>query len=322
MTFLNKKQQVFDFQLTPYGKHKLSKGSFEPEYYAFFDDNVIYDKKYVSVSSDESQNSIHDRIKNQTPYISTQTRFSEALSGSVTAGGSIDAMFPQDENIFTSQGFIGDALLLAEQSDLAPGWKTVSLSNEIKSTATEDIVNKNKISQIHITASYNLSIFDPTQEVPSSFKDFLEVGAMQTTPPFSDGLAIKLEMNNPLLFVEELNTEFLNKNFDVEIYEVTREGTEDLFRQLYFDKKPEQIVNGLLVSNTTQKEIMHTTSSVEYYFSLLKDSDIDDITACKYIEQYSLDSLLIDLDFDCSGVKPEDVFFDIYGAEVGDPEVC
>ena len=322
MTFLNKKQQVFDFQLTPFGKHKLSIGSFEPEYYAFFDDNVVYDKSYVSGSSAEGQNSIHDRIKNQTVYIKTQTRFSQALQDAVVVGGRLDTIFPQDENLFTSHGFIGDALLLAEQSNLAPGWKAVSLSNEITSSATEDLVNKIKIPQINLTASYNLSIIDPTQETPSLFQDFLEVGAMQITPPFSDGLAIKLEMNNPLLFVEELNTELLSKNFDVEIYEVIREGTQDLFRQLFFDKKTEQIVDGLLVENPVERQIIQTTSSVEYYFSPLKDSEIDEVTACKYIEQYSLDALLIDLDFDCSNVKQDDVFFDIYGTEVGDPEVC
>ncbi len=36
MKFLNKKEQVFDIQLTPYGKHKLSAGDLNPTYYAFF----------------------------------------------------------------------------------------------------------------------------------------------------------------------------------------------------------------------------------------------------------------------------------------------
>jgi len=47
MKFLNKKEQVFDIQLTPYGKQKLSMGKLNPTYYAFFDDNVLYDIQYA-----------------------------------------------------------------------------------------------------------------------------------------------------------------------------------------------------------------------------------------------------------------------------------
>ena len=59
--FLNKKEQVFDFKLTSYGHYLLSNGSFKPFYYGFFDDNVIYDGKYVGLT--EKQNQIHERIK-------------------------------------------------------------------------------------------------------------------------------------------------------------------------------------------------------------------------------------------------------------------
>ena len=45
--FLNKKEQVIDFRLTSYGHYLFSNGDFKPEYYGFFDDNVIYDVEYV-----------------------------------------------------------------------------------------------------------------------------------------------------------------------------------------------------------------------------------------------------------------------------------
>ena len=76
MKFLNKKERVLDIQLTQYGKHLLSKGDFRPIHYAFFDDDVIYDRKYASANkgdgagtrdsntwSAEPQNEIEDRIK-------------------------------------------------------------------------------------------------------------------------------------------------------------------------------------------------------------------------------------------------------------------
>ena len=45
--FLNKKEQVYDLKLTSYGHYLMSMGIFEPVYYAFFDDNIIYDSAYV-----------------------------------------------------------------------------------------------------------------------------------------------------------------------------------------------------------------------------------------------------------------------------------
>ncbi len=55
--FINKKEQVFDLQLTTYGRKMLSVSSFKPTYYAFFDDNVVYDGDYIGLN-DEKQNEI------------------------------------------------------------------------------------------------------------------------------------------------------------------------------------------------------------------------------------------------------------------------
>ena len=80
--FLNKKEQVYDMQLTQYGKHLLSVGSFKPTYYAFYDSNIIYDKRYTSGSNPyrsdipvESQNHIDPRIKKDTVYLEPLVMF-------------------------------------------------------------------------------------------------------------------------------------------------------------------------------------------------------------------------------------------------------
>ena len=43
MAFFNKKYDVLDIELTPYGRHLLQNGKLMPAYYAFFDDDVLYD---------------------------------------------------------------------------------------------------------------------------------------------------------------------------------------------------------------------------------------------------------------------------------------
>ena len=79
MSFMDKKQDVYDIKITPYGKKLLSQGNFKPEYYAFFDDDVLYDFAHsnnITAVSDigstqlsvEGQNDIETRIKEETPY--------------------------------------------------------------------------------------------------------------------------------------------------------------------------------------------------------------------------------------------------------------
>ena len=93
--FLNKKEQVFDLQLTTYGRQMLSVGNFRPSYYAFFDDNVIYDSKYTALPhgtlnrKGEAQNDIHNRIKNETSYLEGLTLFESVEDTLQDSGGTI-----------------------------------------------------------------------------------------------------------------------------------------------------------------------------------------------------------------------------------------
>ena len=43
MSYLDPKEDVIDLKLTSYGKYLLSIGKLNPTFYAFFDDDVIYD---------------------------------------------------------------------------------------------------------------------------------------------------------------------------------------------------------------------------------------------------------------------------------------
>ena len=76
MNFFDPKQDVMDIQLTKYGKKLLSVGNFKPQYYCFFDDDVIYDG--LSFGEIENQNNIETRILEETPYLKCQTNFSSS----------------------------------------------------------------------------------------------------------------------------------------------------------------------------------------------------------------------------------------------------
>ena len=61
MTFLDRKEEVINVELTQYGKYLLSLGKFKPTFYEFFDDDIVYDSKFIGVT--ETQSSIQTRIK-------------------------------------------------------------------------------------------------------------------------------------------------------------------------------------------------------------------------------------------------------------------
>ncbi|HAI41155.1 MAG TPA: hypothetical protein DCM40_25120, partial [Maribacter sp.] len=73
MEFFDTKEDVIDLQLTQHGKYLLSRGLFSPKFYSFYDDDIIYDSQYAFF--DETQNDVHERIKNMTPRPKTQYVF-------------------------------------------------------------------------------------------------------------------------------------------------------------------------------------------------------------------------------------------------------
>ena len=67
MTYFNKKFDVLGIELSPYGKHLLQNGKLMPKYYAFFDDDVIYDCAAAGFTENNSE--IRNRIMNETPVL-------------------------------------------------------------------------------------------------------------------------------------------------------------------------------------------------------------------------------------------------------------
>ena len=82
MTFMNKKEEVLDIKLTQYGKKLLSEGNFDPVYYSFHDEGVLYDSEYGSF--EETQSTTEDRILENTPSLRTQHNFTSAKESAGT----------------------------------------------------------------------------------------------------------------------------------------------------------------------------------------------------------------------------------------------
>jgi hypothetical protein len=329
MKFLNKREQVFDIQLTPYGKQKLSMGELKPTHYAFFDDNILYDIEYAHSDASEVQNDTHKRIKEETQYLESQVIFKQVLSGTMVAGGTFtEITIPQPASLYTRESYIGDALLQSQEQDVAPAWKVIAMQGTISSSNSflAGTLDNNSqiqrernggITQINIDANYEL------KAQQGSFRASVDNirNIQDTSQIFSDDTVVRLISEDALVYVEELNTELLTENFDIEVFEVPESDETGELRRLYFENEAPQVVNGMLVRSTPFAVNQSlTTSSVEYYFSIDKDYQIDPKIACKYLNQFNTEDYLIDLDFDCEE-QDEDLFFDIYG-RVTESEIC
>jgi len=334
--FLNKKEQVIDLKLTTYGHYLMSLGTFKPAYYAFFDNNIIYDGACANIS--ESQNDIFNRIKYNTPYVEGQTLFVDLEERKTNAQPEVNFfdldITPTKEkvrpNAFRYDKAIGDAHLNGRELDLDAAWKIVLLNGQIVSVRDRDALNKINVPQVDIELYYKKTITAGGMDLDAS--EVLSV--IDITDSFVDENAIGLKADDAVIYVDEMNTDILNQNFDIEIFEIVpssfvndegniQEGTSSFMRK-YYQKDIPQIVDGMMMMPRKIENVYEQlpSSSVEYYFDLYTDVDVDRKIACENINRYNKQSYYIDLDLDCEGIEdPENEYFDIYGTGA-EPEVC
>ena len=222
--FINKKEQVYDIRLTSYGRYLMSTGKFKPAYYAFYDDNVLYDSNYAGFP--EQQNHTEKRIKEETQYLESLVLF-EDVEDYAGESEAVDyesdiSMTPTQrrprKDVFRFTEPIGDAYLDGETQS-APAWKVVTLNGLISSSSYEDVVNDAKIPQINIDLNYKKVVLNSRVTIedvdPSSVFDIIN-----STNDFVDDNVIKLRKDDALIYAEEVNTEILNENFDIEVFEI------------------------------------------------------------------------------------------------------
>jgi hypothetical protein len=324
--FLNKKEQVIDFKLTNYGHYLLSVGELKPTYYAFYDDNVLYDGEHAGITG--SQNSTRERIKDETQYLEGLTifnnldyslqKYTEGGSGNDFYEANVEATLntPNAEN-YRFNSMIGDAHLDGDTQN-APAWKIVTLEGEISSSTNVDEINQIRIPQINIDVNYSLEVKPAKIELdfegPASSGDRM-MG-------FPDNEMIQLVMRDPLIYGEEVNTQLFSENFEIEVFEVVDTVTPNTFNRKRFIKEEDDVVDGLLVPRKNKIRPILTTDMSDYYFNVFVDHEIDEATACRGAEVFNKDSYYVDLDFDCDQVTTDTpVNVDIYG-RVTEPEIC
>ena len=338
MTFFNPKEDVIDLELTQYGKFLLSMGHLKPEYYAFFDDDILYDSDYASET--EAQNATKGRILTKTPRLKTQyvfrgietevhksnrlTRFGEKMIEDVLQKSDLlkgtRIQQTADKNYALSAP-MGTSELV---SDYVPSWKLGFLKGEYQSSNT--IVTGSyqtaRVPQLESEIKYRVKIHKDG-DIPDNETD---VDSVDPTLVFDDGSFIEVTEDFILLNVSEHNTEFSVKNFDIEVFEIkTEKGSslplteKEILVPLYFKKKPDLIKNGILLDNEeiirmedeAQKSDLDATHA-EMFFDILVDQEIPEDIFCSVepIGKKS-DEIYFDVEFSCDE-EFEDSLDDLY----------
>lgn len=285
MGFFDKKEDILDFQLTEYGKRLLEKGTLKPEYYAFFDDDILYDTEAAGFN--EEQNSAANRIKYETPSLKVQsnttgveTRVNE-FHLNVTGGDNADIFATnvaensvdfvnafQQTPQFKQKYFLGSDPLgnSSLKTEYAPAWHIDCLAGQVSSSTDYYTVNLSgtnpgladgivrKIPQLEITLDYKTFLGRSTAIEEDSVEHIVQL----TNDHFDGNVELYVQENFLVLDIQEKNTSMLKENVDIEVYEVTGDNELTLL-QFIGDE------------NLLQSPDSNT---VEHYMNVLADEDI------------------------------------------------
>ena len=226
MEFFNKKEEVIDLQLTQYGRFLLSQGKFKPTYYAFYDENILYNSERADIT--ETQNESEERIKT-TPVMHPQVGFSSlerefqnnynlVLSGKKDPSDSSLQRTP--ERFYLLPQSLGTSDINSEYS---PSWSVIFLNGTL-SGSVDHSVKREKSGGVNIQKIPQLSS-QTTIEITSVTEGDFEYDEALDGPLASEyGIITDEEDTYVMLKVIENNGLYQKKNFDIELFEVYEES--------------------------------------------------------------------------------------------------
>jgi len=294
MSFFNKKEEVIDIELTPYGKILLSQGKWKPAYYEFYDDDIIYDTNYAGYV--EGQEKTQQRIK-ETPRKKVQYTFEgadirykeylrqirESGDKSIDSSNTKNLLNALNSTLEKRKNFSLSSLPLAKSkitSDKMPSWNVKVLNGEISSSS-------DSVSVTGLPNNANILNLETTYYKLSG-KNIEEQSANQIGEKiFPDDMYVDIEDDYILLHIKEENVDMLKENFDLFIYEIeeTENGIEE--KPLYFEQQDRKIVNNILVDDlekTSQRQVGDITYA-NHYFSISVDKEISNSLLGQFLNE-------------------------------------
>ena len=290
MSFFDKKEEILEFKLTEYGKKKLEMGRLKPAYYAFYDDDILYNTEAAGYVED--QNAADRRIRFETPALKVQksttgaetrvNQFQDAISSLTGTIGGPGVSYIISENstefveVFQDVSEVAQKFFLGADplgtSDLkteyAPAWHINALEGELSASQRYQTINLTasntgladgivrNIPQLDITIDYQTFYSGGDQLDDLTGDQAAKVGKLTTDN--STGVALYLQENYLVLDVVEQNTDNLKENFEIEVFLSGSDG---------FYTKKTFLAENSLVENLSDNQ-------VEFFANILVDGEM------------------------------------------------
>jgi|TARA_E500000331_G_scaffold183130_1_gene176401 hypothetical protein len=342
MAFFNKKEEVIDLELTPLGEILLAEGNFTPVFYAFYDDDILYDAAGAA-SVGEEQNDIEDRIQTNTPALKTQYLF-HGVETSVTTlvalnrlAALVDPSHRENEQTLFPPSVDGDFSLIEPLgsmelgSENAPSWDIRVLKGELSGAIN------------YITSSAPAGENSEVRRIPQLDFDFtykVEVGYSKDVPPesragqvisetYNDGTYLFLSDGIPeLIFSVDEKNASSDTQYDIEVFEVSSDPAfKNILTPKTFPEKIPIIVDNILldqeqIATMLRDESPPTPDMVPYYFNIDTDLEIPEEQICELIRSLKTRGVEVDdIPYDCPDILAVGRF-DIYDTKATGGEEC
>jgi hypothetical protein len=307
MTFFNKKEDVLKIELTPHGRKLLSQGKLMPSYYAFLDDDILYDASQGGVSENNSQSK--QRILSETPYMKPQTNYKGVDS-------SKSDMSTKAEQATFLQQKIGSNNTAESR---ASGWNVTALLGEIESSQNalsgSDVITQ-PIPQLEMELNYTMSAGNAANlEIANQGLVFNRQFPTLVKP---DGSFVDIVPEQILLNIFERNGFFHKDSYEIEVYLYEQDETK-ISRKLKFYKQDTQIINNMLVDSDNTDIDDLTNEFVEYYLDIAVDKEIPEEDICSGLRRLKAKDIFLDIEIECP--DRDDLDINIYGTRVTDEDL-
>jgi len=330
MTFFNKKTEVMQIEMTPYGRYLYSIGKFKPHSYEFVDDDILYGNA-GSQESAEGQGTAHKRIMEETPKLKINRAFQDEapqLESPARIGNQryMNKKMDQKQNSLFALGKSSYSV------DTAPALQVSMLRGNMNSTKIQYETPTSGavlIPQVDIDFVFEASLLNDI--LVSSF------GREDISKIFDDGSYIDIQYSDPIMHIKEFGSFYEKENFEIEVFQVSED--ENLV-PLKFMKESSFIRNEMLLDSSDSVDpeenqrdtaffdlaaedyIVLDGSYVEYYFDLYVDQEISQEELCKVVDKLEITNQFLDEELICPDRRTDR--FDIYATRVGpdDLEDC
>jgi len=353
MSFLDPKEQVIDLQLTSFGRYLLSIGQFKPAQYAFFDDDIVYDQRFVqsgSTITQELQNEIESRIQENTPRLEAQTLYRGAelavfstnpnLAYNLMPGVLADkenkvnlSQTPDKSYIFVEP--LGNS---AYNSKNTSAWNIGFYKAELSSSSPWLTASgaTASIPQLNCDIKYNAEVYTSTKEnqnTPGTWEEMSDIESFHklakqetintTNTPiiFEEDKSYMIYKNDfALLKIEEANTEPLKENFEVEAFEIIPTTGSAKYTDAQGVTKTKTTYSEVLKKLYFAGDNIAPEDRVDYYFDIDIDFEIDEAEYCKLRRTVDkIKNIYIDKVFNCESKKETLHSLNIYGTKENQP---